>query len=312
MKALSYNIPFVAGKTFKLALFSDLHLDSPDTDLETLKKHLDICKKEGRYILMGGDEFDAIIHSDKKRYTPSRGNDNRDDQINQKLEMAVELLKPYADHILFIGRGNHEESILKYSGVDMIDLLIKELNHHKRNGEIQKGNYQNFIRFNWVKSFNGPKLKTVATYDILQNHGAGSSSSPVTKGAIDFNRIIHGSLCDLVWVGHKHVSNFLPSDPIMYIDTYGNIQLKNRQAVLTPSYQKGRTVNDHNVLFGERFYSHQSLPGYASVEITPYYENDKPKIRSEVGIKIDPVAQIGELQQIRIREFVKRVNEKIK
>ena len=49
MKALSYNIPFVAGKTFKLALFSDLHLDSPDCDIETLKTHLDICKKEGRY-----------------------------------------------------------------------------------------------------------------------------------------------------------------------------------------------------------------------------------------------------------------------
>ena len=64
--------------------------------METLKKHLDVCKKEGRFILMGGDEFDAIIHSDKKRFTPSRGKDNRDDQINQKLEMAIELLKPYA------------------------------------------------------------------------------------------------------------------------------------------------------------------------------------------------------------------------
>jgi hypothetical protein len=311
MKALSYNIPFIAGKTFKLALFSDLHLDSPDCDIETLKKHLDVCKKEGRFILMGGDEFDAIIHSDKKRFTPSRGKDNRDDQINQKLEMAIELLKPYADNILFIGRGNHEESILKYSGVDMIDLLIKELNHQKKNGEIQKGNYQNFIRFNWVKSFNGPSLKTVQHYDILQNHGSGANA-PVTKGAIDFNRILHGVNADLVWVGHKHSSNFLPSDPIMYIDHRGNVVMKNRQAILTPSYQKGRTINDHNVLFGERFYSHQSLPGFGSVDITPYYDGDKGLLKSEVSLRVDPVAQIGELQQIKIKEFIKKVKQNTK
>lgn len=305
MKALSYNIPFVAGRTFKLALFSDLHLDSPDCDIETLKRHLDVCKKEGRYILMGGDEFDALIHTDKKRYTPSRTDNNRDDQINEKLERAIALLQPYANNILFIGRGNHEESILKYSGVDMIDLLVKELNHWKDNGEIQKGNYQNFIRFNWVTSFNGPSMRSVQHYDIYQNHGCGSSS-PVTKGAIDFNRIIHGVNADLIWIGHKHASNFLPSDPIMYIDQNGNITMKNRQAVLTPSYLKGRSIDDHNVLFGERFYTHTSLPGYANVDLTPYYEDDKKKIKSEVLIKLNPIAQIGQLQEIKLRDFSNR------
>lgn len=305
MKALSYNIPFIAGKTFKLALFSDLHLDSPDCDIKTLKNHLDVCKKEGRYILMGGDEFDALIHTDKKRYTPSRTDHNRDDQINEKLERAIALLQPYADNILFIGRGNHEESILKYSGVDMIDLLVKELNHWKSNGEIQKGNYQNFIRFNWVKSFNGPSMKTVQHYDILQNHGLGANS-PVTKGAIDFNRMLHGVNADLIWLGHKHSSSILPSDPIMYINESGDIVMKNRQAILTPSYLKGRSIDDHNVLFAEKFYTHQSLPGYGSLDFTPYYEKDKPLLKVDTSIKMNPVAIIGELQQIKLKEWKKR------
>ena len=36
----------------------------------------------------------------------------------------------------------------------------------------------------------------------------------LTKGAIDFNRLIHGTMADLVVIGHKHHANFLASDPI--------------------------------------------------------------------------------------------------
>ncbi len=302
MKSLSYNIPFIAGKTLKLALFSDLHIDSPDCDLDTLKRHLSACKTEGRYILMGGDEFDAIIHSDKKRYTPSRDTNNRDDQINQKLEKAIELLKPFAENILFIGRGNHEESILKYSGVDMIDLLVKELNHHKKNGEIQKGNYQNFIRFNWVKSYKGPSAKSVQHYDLLQHHGCGSSAVAITKGTIDFNRLIHGVNADLIWISHKHCSSILPSDPIMYIDSRGEVKMKNRQGILTPSYLKGKTIDDHNVLFAERFYTHQSLPGYGAIDLTPYYENDTPKLKTNINLQVNPSSVVGELIQIKLKK----------
>lgn len=302
MKAIQYNIPFAAGKPLKIAMFSDLHLDSPDCNFELLIKHFNVCKKEGRYILMGGDEFDALIHTDKKRYTPSRSNDNRDDQINQRLEKAIELFKPYADNILFIGRGNHEESILKYSGVDMIDLLVKELNHHKKNGEIQKGNYQNFLRFNWVKSFKGTSMRSVQHYDILQSHGMGSSGAAITKGTIDFNRIIHGTDADLIWIGHKHCSCLLPSDPLMYINQNGEILMKNRQAILTPSYLKGRTIDDHNVMFAERMYTHAATAGYGKLDFTPYYEDDKPKIKTDLSIETNPIAKVGELIQLKIKE----------
>ena len=61
MKAYEFVADAKAGKTIKLALFSDIHFDSPDCDRETLKKHLDFCLKDGRYILFGGDLFDAII-----------------------------------------------------------------------------------------------------------------------------------------------------------------------------------------------------------------------------------------------------------
>lgn len=94
MKAFSWVTPAKSGKIIKLALFSDIHFDSPDCDRETLKKHLDFCKKDGRYILINGDLFDAIILGDRKRAVAHLIT-NTDNQLNVKLNEIYEFLKPY-------------------------------------------------------------------------------------------------------------------------------------------------------------------------------------------------------------------------
>jgi hypothetical protein len=305
MKAVQFKAPFQAGKTLKIGLFSDAHVDSNECDIESLTRDLAICKKEDRYIMFGGDLFDAIIHTDKKRYTPSVGEGKKDAEINVKIEKVVDLLKPYVDNILFVGRGNHEESILKYSGVDILDLTVKELNHFKKNGEIQKGNYQNFIRF----SFTDCRGKISASYDIFQHHGAGGSS-PVTKGALDFNKLLHGTNAELVWIGHKHNSNIVYSDPIMSVDMYGEVKMKNRQAVMTPSYQKGRQIDDHNIHFAERFYSLQSLCGFARLDLTPSRANSKFSINADLSMSINSGATIGRVNDITLKIQKKTLTER--
>lgn len=299
MKALQYNVPLKAGTTLKLALFSDIHFDSPDCDKTTLKKHLDFCLKDGRYILIGGDLFDAILLRDGKRAV-NHLMEKGDNQLNIKINEIVEFLRPYQDHILFIGRGNHEESILKYSGVDILELVTQLLNSGNKH-QIQYGNYANFLRFNFVNKNN----KSILHYDIFENHGAGGNS-PVTKGMIDFNRIAKGTLTDLIWLGHKHNAIADYSDPIMYLDQTGEVRMKNRQCIQTPSYQKGRTVNDHNVNFAERFYSHQALPGFGSIELTPYWADDKYQLGADVKIIINPYAKIGELQSYKLKVLQKQ------
>jgi len=299
MKALQYSVPLKAGTTLKLALFSDIHFDSPDCDKTTLKKHLDFCLKDGRYILIGGDLFDAILLRDGKRAV-NHLMEKTDNQLNVKINDVVEFLRPYKDSILFIGRGNHEESILKYSGVDVLQLVTQLLNTGSKH-QIQYGNYANFLRFNFVDNRN----KSIIHYDIFQNHGAGGNS-PVTKGMIDFNRIMKGTLADLIWIGHKHHAVADYSDPIMYIDQTGEVRMKNRQSIQTPSYQKGRTVDDHNINFAERFYSHQALQGFGSVELTPFSEDGKYKLNSDVKIIVNPIAKIGELQSYKLKIMQKK------
>lgn len=294
MKALEYNVPLKAGSTLKLGLFSDIHFDSPDCDRETLKKHLDFCKKEGRYILFGGDLFDAILLRDGKRATNKLMEAN-DNQLNIKINNLVDFLLPYRDNILFIGRGNHEESILKYSGLDMLEMVVQLLNS-KGKHQIQLGNYANFLRFNFINS----NKRSVLHYDIFQNHGMGGSA-PQTKGMLDFSKIAKGTMADLSWLGHKHNAIADYSDPIMYLDSRGEVKMKNRQYIQTPSYQKGRTIDNHNINFAERFYNHQALPGYGAIDLTPMAENNNYILNADIRTVIKPYAKIGEISSYRLQ-----------
>ena len=292
MKAFEYSTPLKANIPTKLGLFSDIHFDSPDCDKETFKAHLDYCLQDKRYILINGDLFDAILLKDQKRAVPHLV-ERADNQLNVKLEETAHFLTPYKDQILLISRGNHEESIIKYSGIDLLQMLTTMLNAGNKH-QIQYGNYANFIRISWTKG-----TRAVAKYDIFAHHGAGGSA-PVTKGMIDFSRLSKGVNADLIWVGHKHQSIVDYSDPIMYIDNNGTVVLKNRQLIQTPSYQKGRTL-DYNVNFAERFYSHTALSGFGELNLTPVYENNKPQIKSEIKITNKPQAILGEVISAKLQ-----------
>lgn len=294
MKALEYTTKAKSGETLKLGLFSDIHFDSPDCDKETLKKHLDSCLREGRYILFGGDFFDAILLRDKKRAV-NHLMEATDNQLNVKIENAYEFLLPYAALILFMGRGNHEESTLKYNGLDLLQMLTALLNANAKTN-IQLGNYSNFIRFSWHNKCG----KKILSYDIYQTHGYGGNS-PVTKGMIDFNRIAKGVNADLIWIGHKHNSIVDYSDPVLYIDNTADVLIKNRQCIQTPSYQKGRTI-DPNINFAERFYTHQAMSGYGKIDLTPRATGTHYELESDVKIINRPIAKCGELVKLELKK----------
>ena len=297
MKAFSWVAPAKAGQVIKLALFSDIHFDSPDCDRETLKKHLDYCLKDGRYILINGDFFDMIILGDRKRATPHHIT-NTDNQLNVKLNEAYEFLKPYQKNILFIGRGNHEESILKYNGLDVLEMITTMLN-------LGQEHNANFLRFTFKEK--GSNQHNYH-YDIYAHHGAGGSA-PATKGMLDFGAIAKGVNADLIWIGHKHNSLIDYSAPIMHIDQNGNVVLKNRQCIQTPSYQKGRTI-DYNANFAERFYGHTSLSGFGEVNLriiggTRAKNGQDYTIIPEVKITTIPQMVIGKAQTAVLKERVR-------
>ena len=302
MKAIEFTTPVKAGSTLKLAVFSDIHFDSPDCDKVQLKKDLEYCKKDGRYIIINGDLFDAILLKDMKRAV-NHLVEKQDNQLNTKIDELVKFLEPYQDLILFVGRGNHEESILKYSGLDMIEMAVKLLNAGKKH-KVQYGNYANFVRFNWTDS----RKKSVAHYDIYMHHGAGGSA-PATKGMLDFSALTKSVNADLILIGHKHQAISDYSAPIMYINREGEVVLKNRQCLQTPSYQKGRTI-DYNVNFAERFYNNTATSGFGHINLTPEYEDGKYQIRSDIRVVNKPRVHLGKAQVEKL-QITRKIKEKI-
>ncbi|MCQ2574524.1 MAG: metallophosphoesterase [Alphaproteobacteria bacterium] len=288
MKAYEWLTEGKAGQVIKLGLFSDIHFDSPDCDRETLKAHLDACVKDGRYILFNGDFFDAIILSDRKR-SAAHLIENTDQQLNIKLQNACDFLEPYQKHIIFMGRGNHEESIMKYNGIDLLQMLTTMLNKGEDH-KILYGNYANFLRFTFKIKAN----RKEEHYDIFAHHGCGGSA-PATKGMLDFGALTKGINADLLWLGHKHNALIDYSAPVMHIDKDGEVVMKNRQCIETPSYQKGRTI-DYNANFAERFYNHTAFSGFGEVNLRLVAKGNGYQIIPDVKITTIPQVVIGKAQ----------------
>ena len=137
-------------------------------------------------------------------------------------------------------------------------------------------------------------------YDIYAHHGCGGSA-PATKGMLDFGALAKGINADLIWLGHKHNALVDYSAPVMHIDHNGDVILKNRQCIETPSYQKGRTIN-YNVEFAERFYNHTAMSGFGEVNLRCAGSNKGYQILPEIKITTIPQMVIGKAQTALLKQ----------
>ena len=250
-----------------MGLFSDLHLEADDCDIELCKRDFEEAKRHNARININGDLVDLILPSDRKRYT--RGNDRLDIdyQLNHITEYAYEFLKPYVNLIDSISPGNHEESTLKYHHYDVIRGVITLLNmvRDKKLPPIHQGGYKGFLRY----MFNHGDNSRVRNLTIFRHHGAGGSA-PVTKGMIDFARVVPYYDADIYWIGHKHTSITDNGLSRARLNRNGDIIIDRKLALFTAGYKKAVQQVDykdgHKLSYSDRFYSMQAQ-GYGLIEI---------------------------------------------
>jgi len=284
MDYTEYRYDYTNVQDFYFGLFSDLHIDSPRFAKEQFVADANKAVERGARIFINGDIFDAILPTDRKRYT--RGNDGFDEdaQINQRVEFAAKILLPYVNHIDFIGIGNHEASIVKYDHVDMVKLLVSELAKQRYAGlpPIQRGSYQGFLRL-WFKQGDG----AVRQYVIYRDHGKGGAS-PVTKGTIPLNRIHTTFLADLYWLGHSHTDITDKTAWTIYPDNAGKIIRKRKRSVITAGYQEGFIQRNlgpddyYRTDFVEEKFLVPTGLGSAMLHITVPKSHDRPIVEAEV------------------------------
>ncbi len=259
----------------KLALFSDLHICGGDVDMIRMKHDFEQAVKEDRRILINGDIAELILPSDRKRWTASKMQSQRDDVLNEQLDKVYIFLKPYADSIDVIGTGNHDESPIKYDSFDLVGALIALLNRDKTNGCIHRGGYQGYVQYKLMPT---TKKRGSIPFTIYMHHGSGGSA-PVSKGMIDFNRVVYSHNADLIWLGHKHTA--IQDNGIMRdgLDQMGNYVQKVCKAVITPGYKTHDidTKKGYRIHYSDTFYNMQAK-GYGVCDV--YVDRRAQKIKN--------------------------------
>ena len=281
MKLFTIEESILKGKTYQYAVFSDLHIGSKEFDSNSLKRDLQKCKDNEAKVIINGDTMDLILLQDLKRASASRIKPT-DGQINQFIDEAVDILLPYVSILCIIGMGNHETSMIKHHGVNVLSWLIDKLNREKRNGKIQEGHYQNFVRVNFLDPKRGYKLG--GRYTMYMSHGQGNTSAPVTKGLIDFNRIAVANEADLYLMGHKH-NHVVTTMPCASVSEDDRIEVKNRIAVQTPSYTY-QINSDKDNAWIDNFYGKQACPGFARIELEPVPTTKKFSLPYDIKPKV--------------------------
>jgi len=206
-------LPSHRGAVLGLTLMSDLHIGAAHVDYKLIASELASAGKKEDRILINGDVFDLILAGDRKRFTGDVLHpklQGRRNVINGAVEMAVELLAPYAHQIDMIGLGNHESAVEKIHSVDPLLLLIYELEkalpkEHKDH-VIHYGGFTGFVdyRFQCRPTSDSVDENARGSRLVVYYHHGSGASAPVTKGMIDFARKDVFIDADIIWLGHKH------------------------------------------------------------------------------------------------------------
>jgi len=197
---------FTSGFEKQILYLSDIHIDSPWCERKLLKRHLDEAQDNDAMILIAGDLFDAMQgpNDPRRSYRELKDYLKGNDYFDRVLDDAYEFFKPYAENLVMLGYGNHEYSVVRHNGTDLVQRFVALM--RKLDSPIVAGGYGGFIRISVYDAASTPRDTTWTYY----NHGSGGEA-PVTQGVIQTNRqAVYIRNCDAVWNGHNHKGYLVP------------------------------------------------------------------------------------------------------
>lgn len=147
---------------------ADLHMGDAFCDHAEIQRQIKaIADTPNAYCILNGDLMNnatktSISDSYAENLTPM-----------QQIGQAYELLSPIQDKILSIQSGNHEKRTYRKEGIDLTEILARELKFTDR---YSKAGNLIFIRFGWNK-----KRDRKQWYSIYVNHGSGGGRKEGAK-----------------------------------------------------------------------------------------------------------------------------------
>lgn len=213
-------------------LTSDRHLDSEHSDRDMQLRHLRDARERDAVVLDFGDVFDAMQgRNDPRRQKGSGGPSARvAAYLDEIVRDASEFLAPFADRFGVIGRGNHEQSILKNCETDLTERLTERMSMIS-GSKVHPGGYGGFVRFVPRWSSKGSKRLTLYYF-----HGSGGGGV-MTHGTLATRRMASWVPdAEVVVSGHTH-DQWVLTLARTRLGATGNVYLDEQHHVKTPSYK---------------------------------------------------------------------------
>ena len=230
MTRIKFDLPTVGAEQWFL-LRSDAHHDSPIARNGLEKRHLEQAAERGAGVLDFGDLFDAMQgpHDPRRSIGGRKADHMTDSYFNVLLDDAESFYAPFAQNIILLGVGNHEEAVIKNCGFDLTRELVRRLNT-AHGATVQRGGYHGWVRFQ--ATYCGT---CVLSYDMYYTHGSGGGA-PVTEGKIQMaRRGNYAPDADIIVAGHIHAAD-KGAPGVWRCNQKGVVDLRKRLAIQLPGY----------------------------------------------------------------------------
>jgi len=190
MRVTTKRIEYNYGETFRIKPIADIHIGNRAFDKKAFVEYM--ADSDGNTYFVGiGDLFDAIVVNDI-RYQKSIDESIGDAILDEQIDRAVQLLEPYKDKIIGLGVGNHEQTVIKRCGTDLIRRVCKELD------TVNLG-FSGLIRLLFSKG-KGASRTVIFRY----HHGWGGGSRTVGADLTKYSKDVSYWDADVFLYGHVH------------------------------------------------------------------------------------------------------------
>lgn len=155
-------------KGIEIHTLADLHMGDAFCDHAEIQRQIKvIADTPNAYCVLNGDLMNnatktSVSDSYAENLTPM-----------QQIGQAVELLTPIRDKILSVQSGNHEKRTYNKEGIDLTEIVARELRLTDR---YSKAGNLIFIRFGWNEMRDRKQW-----YSIYANHGSGGGRKEGAK-----------------------------------------------------------------------------------------------------------------------------------
>lgn len=214
-------------------LTGDRHVDSADSDHAMQIKHLRQAQERDAGVIDVGDVLDAMQgRSDPRRMKGVGRPDSAlvANYLDRIVVDAAEMLAPYARRFVVIGRGNHEQSILRHCETDLTERLCERISLLS-GSKVHSGGYGGWVRFVVRWSTKGGLALNLKYY-----HGSGGGGL-MSHGTLATRRMASWTPdADVLVSGHTH-DQWLVTLSRERLGASGKIYLDEQHHVRTPSYK---------------------------------------------------------------------------